>query len=84
MAAGPDDEVEAEGRGAAAGQARIEDHVIADGKLEHIEAEPAGEVEETDVGVRPAPGEEITMGPVLHAAKIRHLPAECKPRTGVL
>ena len=68
--AGPDDEVETERGGAPRGQARVEDDVVADRELEHVEAQLAGEIEEADVGVRPAPGEEIAVGPVLHGAKI--------------
>jgi hypothetical protein len=44
-AARPNDEVEAEGGGATSGQARVEDNVVADRKLEHVQAQSAGEVE---------------------------------------
>ncbi len=51
---------------APARQARVENDVVADGELEHVEAQLPGEVEVRQVGVRPAPGEEITVGPVFH------------------
>jgi hypothetical protein len=74
-----DDELEAESSGAPAGQARVEDNVVADGELEHIQVHLPGEVEKAQVGVRPAPGEEVTMGPVFHRGKIPQLRAKFKP-----
>lgn len=70
MAARPDDEVEAQGRGPARGRAGIEDDIVADRELDHVQADLAGEVEQGEIGVRPAPGEEIAVGAVLHEGKI--------------
>jgi hypothetical protein len=78
-AAGSDDEVEAERSGAAGGQARVEHDVVADLKLEHVEAELPGEIEETDFAVRPAPGEERAVSAVLHEKKIPQRDGPFKP-----
>jgi hypothetical protein len=77
--AGADDELEAERSGAPSGQARVEDDVVADGELEHVQAHLPGEVEKMQVAVRPAPGEEVTVGAVFHGGKIPHLRVEFKP-----
>jgi hypothetical protein len=75
-----DDELEAESGGAPAGQARVEDDVVADGELEHVQAQLPGEVEKAQVAVRPAPGEEVTVGAVFHGGKISQLRVEFKPK----
>ncbi len=61
------------------GQARIEDDIVADRKLEHVEAQLAGEVEDAEVGVRPAAGEEIAVGAVFHGGKIPQPGGQFKP-----
>src|SRR4030042_1865389 len=48
------------------GQWGIEKGVVPDRKPEHVETQLPGEIEEADVAVGPAPGEEIRVGPVLH------------------